>query len=82
MLEEGRTKSNKKLTGSGTKGSPPPPPKPQKKYDLSEWFPPFEDEIHGINCIRSEGELHIQLYGMAVILKEDGTYILTDTSGG
>ena len=50
--------------------------------NLSEWFPPEEDKAHGIMCFRSEKELYIQFHGMALILNEDGTYILTDTSGG
>ena len=54
---------------------------PKEKYNLQTWLEDQKDET--LIYFRNNGkDAEIQLCGMSIYLKPDGTYILTDTTGG
>lgn len=70
------------------KGSPPPPAsKIKPKYNLNDWFKNqpenfIYDKPIGENFNTDKLTKVIQLNGMEIVLFEDGTYNLSDTTGG
>ncbi len=53
----------------------------QPLYDLKTWFEDQEEE-NLIYYGNNGKDVEIQLYGMSIYLKPDGTYFLNDTTGG
>lgn len=60
--------------------------KEQPKYNLKAWTEDLIEEDASINThifhLPSEDECRLQFIGVELYLKSDGTYILTDTTGG
>jgi len=55
--------------------------KPLKYKNLKDWFETHSNNV-GIIVRSSNDQVRVQFYGFAVCFNPDGTYILTDTSGG
>lgn len=54
---------------------------PKEKYNLLEWLKDQTDETL-VYFRNNQKDAEIQLCGMSIYLKPDGTYFLSDTTGG